>query len=405
MNRKSTIISLAALASIACSQSAVADYVAAAVSRENAKLLVASETEPKLMMQGTGSGTAEARDTGYFKVAGTISGSQLGVASGNNGFFTNDTVLFENGSVLNLSDATPMQWNFSGNTISLEAMNDGDTATVNFKNTGLNVIRAMGDKSGLYIGKGITVNTDRLIIRANSPEKTGSEVIIDGTVNVTKDFGQNPADAYSGYYTFTVGATGTLEAGSVNLTQESVIGGSIISNGTVNVQAKTTFENGSKLSIAEGKSLAIIGTTLAIDSAISLQSSNGLRFAANKAGSLIVTKDFSAGMLSVSSDATATIEVAAETDLVFAGIQEMNGALDVTLADEARLIIISRDDTATNALEKITLNGQSGNLAWEEILYNGGTAYQLGLNIPEPAEWAAIFGAIALGLAVYRRRK
>lgn len=45
MNRKSTIISLAALASIACSQSAVADYVAAAVSRENAALLVASETE------------------------------------------------------------------------------------------------------------------------------------------------------------------------------------------------------------------------------------------------------------------------------------------------------------------------------------------------------------------------
>ena len=41
----------------------------------------------------------------------------------------------------------------------------------------------------------------------------------------------------------------------------------------------------------------------------------------------------------------------------------------------------------------------------EEILYNGGTAYQLGLNIPEPAEWAAIFGAIALAFAAYRRRK
>ncbi len=405
MNRKSTIISLAALASIACSQSAVADYITPALSRANATLLVASEPGSNIMMNGTGQGTAEARDTGYFKVAGTISGSSLQVASGNNGFYTNDTVLFENGSVLNLSATTPMHWNFSGNTISFEAMNDGDTATVNFTNTGLNVIRAMGDKSGLHIGKGITVNTNKLIIRANDPGKTGSEVIIDGTLNVTNDFGQNAADEYSGYFTFTVGATGTLKAGTVNLTQESVIGGSIISNGTVNVQAKTTFENGSNLSIAEGKSLAIIGATLAIDSAISLQSSNGLVFSANRASNLIVTKDFSAGMLSVSSNATATIEVAAETDLVFAGIKEMNGALDVTLDDEARFIIISRDDTATNALEKITLNGQSGNLAWEEILYNGGTAYQLGLNIPEPAEWAAIFGAIALGLAVYRSRK
>ncbi len=405
MDRKSTIISLAALASIACSQSAVADYVAAAVSRGNAPLLVASETDPRIMMQGTGSGTAEARDTGYFKVAGTISGTQLGVASGNNGFYTNDTVLFENGSVLNLSDGTPIMWNQGGNKISLEAMNDGDTATVNFTNTGNNVLRAMGENGSLYIGRGITVNASgNLIIRANNPGKTGSQIAIDGTVKA-KQFGLNAADDYSGYFTFTVGATGIIEAGSVNLTQESFIGGSIISTGTVNIAGNTVFQDGSKLSLAENQMLSIDGAMLAIDSAISLGSSNMLKFVNDKASSLIVTKDFSAGKLVVKSGATATIEVAAGTDLVFAGIHEMDGLVDITLGDDARLIIISRDDAATNALEKITLNGQSGNLAWEEIAYNGGTAYQLGFNIPEPAEWAAIFGAIALALAAYRRKK
>ena len=33
------------------------------------------------------------------------------------------------------------------------------------------------------------------------------------------------------------------------------------------------------------------------------------------------------------------------------------------------------------------------------------SGYLFNSAIPEPAEWAAIFGAIALGLAVYRRRK
>ena len=40
--------------------------------------------------------------------------------------------------------------------------------------------------------------------------------------------------------------------------------------------------------------------------------------------------------------------------------------------------------------------------------YNGQAGYWLtvpALAVPEPAEWAMIFGGIALALAVYRRRK
>ena len=62
--------------------------------------------------------------------------------------------------------------------------------------------------------------------------------------------------------------------------------------------------------------------------------------------------------------------------------------------------------------ETIIANGVDGNTYGKNDLtlvkgtLDGKDVYYLNLkNIPEPAEWAAIFGAIALALAVYRRRK
>ena len=36
---------------------------------------------------------------------------------------------------------------------------------------------------------------------------------------------------------------------------------------------------------------------------------------------------------------------------------------------------------------------------------DGKNGYVLAMAVPEPAEWAMIFGGIVLALAVYRRRK
>lgn len=49
-------------------------------------------------------------------------------------------------------------------------------------------------------------------------------------------------------------------------------------------------------------------------------------------------------------------------------------------------------------------NGQEWSLASESISGNM-ISYEIGSQIPEPATYAAVFGALALGLAVYRRRK
>jgi len=62
-------------------------------------------------------------------------------------------------------------------------------------------------------------------------------------------------------------------------------------------------------------------------------------------------------------------------------------------------------------IKAITADGETFNK--EDLLlvadvYNGQAGYWLtvpALAVPEPAEWAMIFGGIALALAVYRRRK
>ena len=45
-------------------------------------------------------------------------------------------------------------------------------------------------------------------------------------------------------------------------------------------------------------------------------------------------------------------------------------------------------------------------ITWtEDFMYEGNSYLRIGVAVPEPAEWAMVFGGIALGLAIYRRRK
>ncbi len=68
--------------------------------------------------------------------------------------------------------------------------------------------------------------------------------------------------------------------------------------------------------------------------------------------------------------------------------------------------------TTSEKKETLSIMTSSGDaltgLYWQEVTINGNDYYRLSgtaLTIPEPAEWAAIFGGLALALAIYRRRK
>ena len=79
-----------------------------------------------------------------------------------------------------------------------------------------------------------------------------------------------------------------------------------------------------------------------------------------------------------------------------------NDAKTITLKGGGKTQTISFVDKDGNAVNNESYNGfQIGQTTIDGIDYIFATV----TSIPEPATWAAIFGAIALGLAVYRRRK
>ena len=90
-----------------------------------------------------------------------------------------------------------------------------------------------------------------------------------------------------------------------------------------------------------------------------------------------------------------------------------NNTLTIDNFDNDMLCFWTGDESKVfNYYETIIANGVDGNTYGKNDLtlvkgtLDGKDVYYLNLkNIPEPAEWAAIFGAIALALAVYRRRK
>ena len=126
--------------------------------------------------------------------------------------------------------------------------------------------------------------------------------------------------------------------------------------------------------------------------------------------------NFSTSMTTTASDAifagqfTKTFEGALNVD--FANISLLTeGTYYVALissAGESLLKGISGDKTLADWENILNVTGESSNVKFEQILLGGTNDNILFAQIsviPEPGTYAAIFGALALGLAAYRRRK
>ena len=112
-----------------------------------------------------------------------------------------------------------------------------------------------------------------------------------------------------------------------------------------------------------------------------------------------------------------TIELSAENSDAKLYVGGISGASGNTLVienfDDNMICFWTGDeDKVFSYYDSIIANGVDGNTYGKSDLtlvkgtLDGNDVYFLNrINIPEPAEWAAIFGAIALGFTVYRRRK
>lgn len=146
--------------------------------------------------------------------------------------------------------------------------------------------------------------------------------------------------------------------------------------------AKLTLEQGAFFEVANGKTLTVasdgliqIDTDLSGSTIFNVNSSSGLVFEDGAILTVNIVDDI------MTSDAYTFAVISFEDDSRIAGLN--NFVKDETLF--------------------LTVNGEKFNGAWNYAVK--GNDLSISINVPEPATYTAIFGALALGFVAYRRRK
>ena len=146
--------------------------------------------------------------------------------------------------------------------------------------------------------------------------------------------------------------------------------------------AKLTLEQGAFFEVVNGKTLTVasdgliqIDTDLSGSTIFNVNSNSGLVFEDGAMLTVNIVDDI------MTSDAYTFAVISFEDDSCIAGLN--NFVKDETLF--------------------LTVNGEKFNGAWDYTVK--GNDLSISINVPEPATYAAIFGALALGFVAYRRRK
>ena len=245
--------------------------------------------------------------------------------------------------------------------------------------------------------------------------------------------------------------------------------GSVIAYGTVKYSIATqgnvelNFKSGSKASlIAKGQGMLSgykdLETGKIVSSIVSVSVENGydgtiqLNTLGGVSGTTNLVLDKKNAIISDGKASTSTrlysngakINLSASADQTFIWDDRSAGAFTFDISDGAKILFESIWPAGSTLNQKQTLNSLDGEILFEKSLVtgydadnltisvkSGGTAgtiafvnktggdvfvgektidggeyvYISNTQIPEPSTWAAIFGAVALGVAVYRRRK
>lgn len=146
--------------------------------------------------------------------------------------------------------------------------------------------------------------------------------------------------------------------------------------------AKLTLEQGAFFEVANGKTLTVasdgliqIDTDFSGSTIFNVNSSSGLVFEDGAILTVNIIDDI------ITSDAYTIAVISFEDDSVISGLGDL-------IKDKTLLL---------------TVNGEKFNGSWDYAV--NGNELSISINVPEPATYAAIFGALALAFAAYRRRK
>ena len=129
-------------------------------------------------------------------------------------------------------------------------------------------------------------------------------------------------------------------------------------------------------------------------------------------GAVLTVEDGSA--ITINTDGSTIFEIGENSGLVFAdgSVLKVNLEGVFTEPEEYSFAFINANDSSTiSGLDELrggenfllSLNGELFDGEWD--YYMEGNSFGIRMQVPEPATYAAIFGALALAFAAYRRRK
>lgn len=272
-------------------------------------------------------------------------------------------------SNMNLSNANFSNANLSGAKISRFDQSESRYAEVySLKNA----VFFNADLTNAELSYGILENVDfRGANMTNT--KIGESVFYKNTImsdGVIKNFSMASADESLRIRKYTPAEGG--ENISAKIAEDAMISGG----------AKLTLEQGAFFEVANGKTLTVasdgliqIDTDLSNSTIFNIDSNSGLVFEDGAVLTVNIIDDI------ITSDAYTFAVISFEDDSRIAGLN--NFVKDETLF--------------------LTVNGEKFNGAWDYAIK--GNELSISINVPEPATYAAIFGALALGFVAYRRRK
>ena len=306
------------------------------------------------------------------------------------GDFTADKTVIENNTRLIIDSGAKMTFDFANKTLSSAMQIQGDITV-----KGALDIKTNGSEHGTesVSFKNITVDGGSLI---NTTTKTSTYAfnISDGKTITLKNGGTIDTSAYS-----FIGLTGGKL--SVDATSK------ILAKHIAFTQSKGTLELSHASNLAAGTDIFVKDLSASADAKIVLtncgEAYNIATLRALRNSQLTI--DLNGAELHIAS--VVGYEPAKGTNLTLTLLDFENGLVKVDgwtseLISGGEFEISPETSGKTNTI-KLVAYDKSGTLL-DGLWSVDASGYLANSAIPEPAEWAAIFGAIALGLAVYRRR-
>ena len=265
----------------------------------------------------------------------------------------------------------------------------------------------------------LTVNENAVITTKKFEHQNGSDLTVSG------EFETQSATTFANTIIKTGGIVKQTSTGGTKIARDFTVDGTFLTKGVLAVEAGSTDASDAKwatITINEGANFYVDGKSDA-GSAITLK--NG-EFVLNKKNAITNSNGDAVQLVSVDKATNVIFRINESqefkkivahtigikyylgedaTDTLTAEFGSISNGKHIIYNFEENRVFVLNDMTNPNDFFDAYYNVNGEYVKVDNLYINNGWLSAINSAVPEPAEWAMILGALALGLAVYRKRK